>query len=307
LAHDAQLFLPRVKRQRVREILRETDVVHLHGHRHALQWIVEREALRLGVPCVWQPNGTARVFGRLRRTKRLLDRSLLRRSFDRPTRVIAVSQWEKGELEKQGVPASNIDVVPNPVEQPPQPSGGDIRRARLRVGYLGQCVAQKRLDLLVDAVAQCVVPVSLSIAGVSSARRRWLERKAAQAGLRDLELHGVVQGDERWRFLEGLDLLSYVTEGEAFGLVPLEALSVGTPVLVADDGGAAEWAGTFDGALTTRRSAHAMARALEGLPETLEELRRGATGAREEIRGTLGAPAVAGRLEVVYESAQGAS
>ncbi len=53
-------------------------------------------------------------------------------------------------------------------------------------------------------------------------------------------VRGTAAGPRRLELLADADVVVYPSEHEIFGLVPLEALLVGTPVVVADDSGCGE-------------------------------------------------------------------
>jgi glycosyltransferase involved in cell wall biosynthesis len=52
--------------------------------------------------------------------------------------------------------------------------------------------------------------------------------------LPQVDWEGPVWGNEKWTYLQGADLMCLPTHSENFGLVVLEALQVGTPVLTTD-------------------------------------------------------------------------
>ena len=68
-------------------------------------------------------------------------------------------------------------------------------------------------------------------------RDRWSGRSASTA--RTI-FTGLLRGQERLEALADADVVVYPSEDEVFGLVPLEALLCGTPVIVADDSGCGE-------------------------------------------------------------------
>ncbi len=62
---------------------------------------------------------------------------------------------------------------------------------------------------------------------------------------------GLLRGDDRLQALADADVVVYPSEHEVFGLVPLEALLCGTPVIVADDSGCAEVIRATGGGMVT--------------------------------------------------------
>ncbi|HEX2577041.1 MAG TPA: glycosyltransferase, partial [Aquihabitans sp.] len=92
---------------------------------------------------------------------------------------------------------------------------------------------------------------------------------------------GWVDDDQRLALLRGASVVAYPSRYEGFGLVPLEALAVGTPVVATAVGALPEVVG--DGAVLVPSHdvdalADGLARVLAGGPEVTELLARG--GAR---------------------------
>src|SRR4029077_13908237 len=74
-------------------------------------------------------------------------------------------------------------------------------------------------------------------------------RRAARAlGVAEQTIFtGLLSGRERLEALTDADVVVYPSQDEVFGLVPLEALLTGTPVIVADDSGCGEIVGRCGG------------------------------------------------------------
>jgi glycosyltransferase involved in cell wall biosynthesis len=124
-----------------------------------------------------------------------------------------------------------VDVIPNGVEAEafavPAGGGEDI----VFLGRLEQ--EQKGLDLLLDAYAQAGGQVGgqLLIAGDGPDRRK-LERRAARLGITDrVRFLGRVGGAAKYELLAGARLVVMPSRFETFGIVAIEALACGTPVL----------------------------------------------------------------------------
>jgi glycosyltransferase involved in cell wall biosynthesis len=98
---------------------------------------------------------------------------------------------------------------------------------------VGRQVAAKRLDLAVDAFNELGLPLKVVGAGEEIAR----QKPRAKA---NIEFLGRVSDDERDRLLAGAKGFVFPPE-EDFGIVPLEALAAGTPVIAFDKGGVPEY------------------------------------------------------------------
>ena len=91
----------------------------------------------------------------------------------------------------------------------------------------------------------------------------------------------MLRGRERLEALADADVVVYPSEHEVFGLVPLEAILSGTPVVVADDSGCAEVVGAIDGGqIVPLGDAAALADAIERVLEQSRALARGGSERR---------------------------
>jgi glycosyltransferase involved in cell wall biosynthesis len=98
---------------------------------------------------------------------------------------------------------------------------------------VGRQVAVKRLDVAVDAFNQLGLPLKVAGAGEELARQRPRAKN-------NIDFLGYVSDEERNRLLAGAKGFVFPPE-EDFGMVPVEALAAGTPVLAYNGGGAPEY------------------------------------------------------------------
>ncbi len=216
--------------------------------------------------------------------------ALLRRSLDRGAWVHAVSHAVGDELRDLNPDAvDRVVVIPNGMRRPPEetPASSAAVGRRLAGGdryvlALGTVEPRKDLPSLVAAFDQVAAENSdlrLVIAGpdgwgaeaLTAARDRAIHRR------RIVRL-GWVGGDERLALLRGASVLAYPSRYEGFGLVPLEALAVGTPVVATNVPAVAEV--VTDAALLVDVGdadalAGALAETLAGGPDTVGRLERG--------------------------------
>jgi glycosyltransferase involved in cell wall biosynthesis len=232
------------------------DIAHVHGHRHLLEVIAARWCRRQGVPYVSAPNGTAPRIERRRRLKRAWDTVWGRRDLSAAAAVVAVSRAEQAQLLGMGVEASRIRLIPNPVdldECAARPERGAFRRRHELgnvplVAFLGKITPRKRLDVLLAAMRRLERPTRLVIAGNDMGGGAAARRLAAALGIADsTDFVGLVTGSARLELLSDADVVVYPSADEVFGLVPLEALLCGTPVIVADDSGCGDIVRQLDG------------------------------------------------------------
>ena len=95
--------------------------------------------------------------------------------------------------------------------------------------------------MLIDAVGRLDGRVALIIAGRGDATLETNLRRQAERLLPGrAEFIGWVSGDDKIRFLTGVDVLVMPSEYECFGVAAIEALAAGTPVIVSDRVGVGE-------------------------------------------------------------------
>ena len=104
--------------------------------------------------------------------------------------------------------------------------------------------------------------------------------------------------------LTDADVVVYPSAHEVFGLVPLESLMCGTPVIVADDCGCGEIIReTGGGDVTPVGDGGQLAAALGGMLDNLDMWRVRARAAGSAIPVMYGATTVTATLESVYREA----
>ena len=161
------------------------------------------------------------------------------------------SEEERGEREDliplRGVIAyPAADHLPVPDERAAQQliSARQSDAGPLRILFVGNLIARKGLHHLIDAL--CRLPQAdwrLDVVGddgVDSAYAAALRRQIGAAGLEDnIRLHGRVSDSELAQQYSAAHLLA-VLSYEGFGIVYLEAMAFGLPVLASVDGGGGE-------------------------------------------------------------------
>jgi glycogen synthase len=160
--------------------------------------------------------------------------------------VIAVSNFVKQKLiSKYFVDPSKIRVVHNSVE-----SKDDLNVHPQRISedeklvlFLGRVTLQKGPDYFLEAAARVanVIPdVKFVVAGTGDMLPRMIER-AADLGIGNRVIFpGFVTREEADRLFGMADLFVMPSVSEPFGIVPLEAMRQGTPVIVSRQSGVSE-------------------------------------------------------------------
>lgn len=310
LAFRRQFFVPLGLGAFLRDSLREFDLVHVHGHHHLLSVQATRAALRAGVPYLITPNGLVPRDEGQRAAKWVFDLALGRHVLSGAARVTAVTEAERADLVRCGLDPSRLRILPNPLEldsfaDPGPPGalraaiGGGFRQVVL---YLGTLIPQKGVDVLVRALAGLGPEVALAIAGPDLGGGGRARQAVADLGLGERVFFlGRIEGEARAGLLADADVVAYPGRAESFGLVPLEALVCGTPVVVGDDSGCGELIRSLGGGrLVSPGDVGALAEALGEVLSEPEPWRARAREAGRAVRARFGPDAVAARAEEIY-------
>ncbi len=156
--------------------------------------------------------------------------------------VVAQSQDTEANLHRYFAPDVSAHVIPLGIARPPEPEG-----ARERYGFgpedvvlvtVGRLVKRKAVEQLLDAMARLRDGrVHLLLVG-SGPLVPQLRAKAQRLGLeRRVRFLGLVPDASKFEVLAAADLYVSTSQHEGFGLVFLEAMSQGLPVVSYDRGG----------------------------------------------------------------------
>ena len=309
LAYNYQCFLPVGLSRYLKRHAASFDVAHLHACRNVPGAIAARYLRAAGVPYVLAPNGTAPNLERRRLAKSVFDALAGTNVMHGASRVLAVTRAEERQLTALGVPAERISLVPNPIaleEFDPRPSPGSFRERHgingSLVAYLGQLTPRKRVDVLVKAFAAVNNGTgTLVVAGNDMGAGDVARTAARQFGVARRTLFtGLLAGRARLELLADADVVVYPSEHEIFGLVPLEALLSGTPVVVADDSGCGEVIAATGGGLVVPGERDALRSAIEHILGAPAHWRAAARHAAERVKALYARDVVCAQLEDVY-------
>jgi glycosyltransferase involved in cell wall biosynthesis len=232
--------------------------------------------------------------------------------------VVATCSDEVAELLALGASADRLHVAPCGVDLRAFTPDGPVaprEPGRRRILSIGRLVERKGVDTLVDALAHLPerLPdgsgVELVVAGGPDVADldddpevRRLRGRARAAGVEDrVRFVGRAARDDVPALLRSADVVACVPWYEPFGIVPLEAMACGVPVVAAGVGGMLD--SVVDGATGVHvppRDPRAAAAALAGLlSDEARRARMGRAGAAH-VADRFGWPRVAELTEAVY-------
>jgi glycosyltransferase involved in cell wall biosynthesis len=154
--------------------------------------------------------------------------------------LIVASEYMKGELLRNGFDPKRIRVVPPGL---PVTTGRHSNFSpRNLIVFTGQIIRGKGVDLLLEALARIKVPFECLIAGDGN-HRPFCEEQARALGLVDrVRFGGFMPREELDQaYAEASVAVISSVWPEPFGLVGLESMRFGLPIVGFDAGGISEW------------------------------------------------------------------
>ncbi len=228
----------------LRKRVREFDVIHIHAWWNLVSVLSCIIAFYKGVPVVLSPRGTLSDYsfsnknvGRKNIIHRLLGKKLLQKCH------IHVTSKQEGDAILALVKPLSLSNIPNFVKIDQNVS--NIKRTHkplLKLIFFSRIDEKKGLDILLDALEHITVPFHLTIAG--SGEQAFIDRLKSSVINPDIAAKITWAGfynAEKFRLLHEHDLLILPSHNENFGNVVIESLSVGTPVLISEHVGLADY------------------------------------------------------------------
>ena len=208
--------------------------------------------------------------------------------FRRFDQVVAPSRHIAERLAYAGVPGVKVQPLGvdttlfNPMCADPEGVRQELglsAQTRLLV-FAGRAAREKNIDVLLDAAAQLGDPYHLVLLGAGG-----LSRPQANASFIDFETDPARVA----RLLASCDAFVHANDKEPFGLIALEAMACGLPMVGVASGGIAEIVDFSVGQLAARATPGSMAEAIEALFERDIEAIGAAARLRAETRHGWGA------------------
>ncbi len=270
-----RFYVPLFSPAKIRELVRQADIVHLMNHWTLINAIVYTYVRRLGKPYVVCPAGSLISYGRSQLLKRVYDALIGRAIIRNASGHIAVIGAETPQFIPYGVNQEDVVVIPNGVflEDVGKGALGTFRE-RFGLGdeplllFLGRLNSIKGPDLLLEAfirVAPRFPAYHLVFAGPDNGLLPLLTWRTAEAGLESrVHFLGYVDAQTKYECLRAADLVVIPSRHEAMSIVVLEAGMAARPVLLTDQCGLDE-IGTIGGGKV-------VAPTVEGLEQGLIQL-----------------------------------
>jgi glycosyltransferase involved in cell wall biosynthesis len=218
------------------------------------------------------------------------------RRFARADGCFSITQHLAEHLERGG--ARNIQLMPNMVRITPTPERPEFRTPPV-IGSMGRLVPKKGFTTFIEALA-AVKSRGVdfrAVLGGDGDQRPALEELVARYELQNhVRLEGWVQ--DKTAFFAQIDLFVLPSKHEPFGIVLIEALARGLPVITTDAEGPREIVRPdVDAILTPRGDALAMATAIIRLMEDPRRAHALGSAGRQHVSESYSMQAMATRLQ----------
>jgi glycosyltransferase involved in cell wall biosynthesis len=273
------------------------DVIHAHSHRYGHVLEAAAVADRLRIPLVvsthYHPAGPREPTWK-RGLLRVQDVVFGMTAY-RVARALVVQTDQEAALVREFAPGKKLRTIPPGIDlrawstpETDRPEGLDLPEEYFL--FVGRVAPNKGLPTLLDALARLEASARrpLVLMGRDWGERIRLEARARELGIADrVRFLGHVESLSAYRgVIRGARALVLVSEWEAFGLVLLEAMVAGTPVVATAVGGVPD---VLDGGRAGRLVPYgdpvALAGALRSVVEDEPETRRLRAAASERARG----------------------
>lgn len=232
----------------LRQHISRSDIVHLHSVFLWPTFVAARLARRSRVPYIISPRGML-VADLIRRKSNLAKRFWIelveRRSLSHAAAVHVTSEVERTEIEKLDLDLAPLVQVANGVAPPAEAEARSTAGSRLPAGpyllFLSRINWKKGLDRLMAALAR-VPDVTVVIAGNDEeGYGSEVKKMARDFGVADrVTFFGPVSDGDKWALYASAEMFVLPSYSESFGMVVLEAMAMGCPVVVTPEVGLAD-------------------------------------------------------------------
>jgi len=229
---------------RLKKEAKNFDLVHIHAWWNLVSVFSCLIALRQKVPVLLSPRGTLSRYSFQNKSigtkwllHQMIGKSLLRKCF-----IHATTRHESEAVASLFKPKKNY-IVPNFVKLPAKKSYPDRKPTSiLKLLFFSRIEEKKGLDILLEALPAVTVPFELTVAGdgdtnyVASLKALAVELKI------DDKINWIgFQSENKFDLLQAHDLFVLPSYDENFGNTVIESLGVGTPVLISEEVGLADY------------------------------------------------------------------
>jgi glycosyltransferase involved in cell wall biosynthesis len=273
------------------------DLIHAHVS-YPAGWVAMRLSAETGIPYVLTEHT-----GAFPPTEFVADGKLsplVRDPLANAAKRIAVSDALRRDIEHYGF--DSIEVVPNPVDETSFSPDGSPGRSEFVFFTLASLLPMKGIDDLLDAIALLrPVEARFRIGGDGPERRRLREHARALGVEGNVEWLGRLTRPQALEEYRGCDAFVLPSRIESFGVVYVEAIACGKPIIATRCGGPESIVTRENGILVDPRDSEGLAEALQTMIAKGRSYDPAAI--RAQFLERFARPAVIDALESIYRAA----
>lgn len=270
-----RFYIPKFSYRKVRDVIKDVDIIHLMNQWTFLNALVYFIARRLKKPYVVCPAGTLPIYHRSKFIKKLYNWVVGKKIIRDASGYIAISPNEIPQFEAYGVAADKISVIPNGINQEDfkeSDNTGFRRKYGLAdfplILFMGRLNYIKGPDILLRAfcnIKDRFKHYHLVFAGPDQGMLPELKNIVTEFGAEErVHFLGYLGGIDKTMAYYASDLLAIPSRQEAMSIVILEAGITGTPGLITEKCGFNEIA-DFDGGIVVPASVDGLEKGLSDI------------------------------------------
>jgi glycosyltransferase involved in cell wall biosynthesis len=293
------------------------DIVHVHDWLTASAGVASKHLMRVPLVMTFHSTESSRSSS-IRTPESAMVGGLEWWGSYEAAKVIAVSEWMKSEVVSQfKLPPGKVVEISNAVDTAKFEKSVDVAATRMKwkvqpgeklITAVGRLTSQKGFDDLIRAfaVVQRSIPGAKLLVMGEGYLRGELEALANGEGVAArITFAGFVSDDDLVDAIKSSDMVAVPSRFEPFGIIALEAMAAGVPIVVSRVGGLAEIVeDDVDGLEVDPNSPYSIARATIRLLSDPALASRLAARAREKVKSYNWKSSASKTLEV-YEAAIG--
>ena len=277
-----------------REILNreKPDIIHCHLSYPAgfLGTIIQRIK---GIPAVLTEHSTLRLYNRS-----FIHQLCVRHTLRNATEIISVSNSLKNEI--ISIRNRKVNVIPNIVDTAFFKPSGTRDGQKLRLGFLGGLNnSNKGLDLLLKAASMLDKTKFILHIGGDGKLLDHFKKLAAEEGIENnCIFHGEISRSGISRFYSLFDIFVLPSRYETFGIVLIEAMACGVPVISTKCGGPQDIVTESTGILVEKENPEMLANAIRTMADNLNTFDKEII--RNYVKDKFGEETIAEKISKLY-------
>jgi glycosyltransferase involved in cell wall biosynthesis len=297
--------------------MQDFNILHLHSIFLWPTWAAARIARKVEKPYIISPRGM--LVKELIKRKSTFAKNLWialigKKNFQRAAAIHVTTENEKKELERFGFHLPSVFIVPNGVDL--EETRTSINNVSLSIAqlirqkpfllFLGRINWKKGLDRLLPSLTY-VPDIRLVIAGNDEENYKpEIEALAVSHGISDrITFAGPAYRDDKAALLQHASALVLLSYSENFGIVVLEAMAAGCPVVVTPEVGLSDMVRETGSGIVVQGEPDQIGNGIKNLLSNSDLMRRMGENGQKAVEERFTWAIVAGQMERVYQNILG--